>query len=124
MRLLLDTHVFIWWNDNDTRLSNTARQSVSLADQVYVSIVSAWETVLKINLGKLRFAHDFPSIVARNSFESLNLTYDQIGQLTSLPLHHRDPFDRMLVCQAIAENLTLVTGDRRMAPYGVPVIWA
>lgn len=124
MRLLLDTHAFIWWNDDDARLPGAARRAVGLADQVYVSIVSAWETVLKINLGKLSFAHDFSSIVARNKFESLNLTYDQIGRLTGLPLHHRDPFDRMLICQAFVENLTLITGDRRMAPYGVPIIWA
>ena len=74
MRLLLDTHAFIWWNDDDARLPGAARRAVSLADQVYVSIVSAWETVLKINLGKLSFTQDFSSIVARNKFESLNLT--------------------------------------------------
>ncbi|MBL8220652.1 MAG: type II toxin-antitoxin system VapC family toxin [Bryobacterales bacterium] len=119
MRILLDTHLLLWWFANDPRLSEQARTLISEpGNTIFVSAVSLWEIWLKASLGKLRLPADFEARVAAASFESLPLSTAQTRGIASLPWHHRDPFDRMLVCQAHMENLVLLTADEAVARYG------
>lgn len=124
MRLLLDTHVFLWWCSDSSRLSRDAVASISGADQVYVSAASAWECAIKSSIGKLRLARSVLSGILDSGFEHLPVTADHAAVVAGLDHHHKDPFDRMLVAQAICEGLTLVTADAAMARYGAPVLWA
>ncbi|CAN5348381.1 type II toxin-antitoxin system VapC family toxin [soil metagenome] len=123
MRLLLDTHVFLWWSEDDPRLRADARQAIEEADQVLVSAASAWEVTIKAALGKLEIAIPFAEAVEVNRFGELPVTFAHAAAVTELPPHHGDPFDRMLVAQAQTEGLTLVTHDRRLEPYSVHVLW-
>ena len=123
MNLLLDTHVFLWWIDNRAVRAD-ARGAIEAADRVYISLVSAWEVSIKVAVGKLRPVRAFESTIAESGFEKLPITFVHAEQVASLPTHHGDPFDRMLIVQAIAENLTVVTHDRRFEAYGIPLLWA
>jgi PIN domain nuclease of toxin-antitoxin system len=119
VRILLDTQLVLWWLANKRSLSKPARELISDPENaVFISAVSHWEIWLKESLGKLRLPADFEEQLAAESFESLPLTAAQTRQVASLPWHHRDPFDRMLVAQARAENLTLLTADGVLAAYG------
>ena len=119
MRILLDTHLLLWWLAGSSSLSDEARRLIGDPDNtVFVSAVSLWEIWLKESLGKLRLPKDFEERLAAESFESLPLTATQARQVALLPWHHRDPFDRMLVAQARAENLILLTGDDVVSAYG------
>ena len=121
MRLLLDTHVLIWWDAGEP-LSKRAARTIRDADQVYVSSVTGWEIAVKAALGKIETTRDVRDAVADSGFEELPVRLYHAQVLASLPLHHRDPFDRMLVAQAAAEELTLVTRDRTLGRYGVKVL--
>ena len=119
MRILLDTQLVLWWLANKRSLSKAARALISDPENaVFVSAVSLWEIWLKESLGKLRLPADFEEALAAEAFESLPLRAAQTRQVALLPWHHRDPFDRMLVAQARAENLVLLTADRALAAYG------
>ena len=119
MRLLLDTHLLLWWVANSESLSKRARALISDPENtVFVSAVSLWEIWLKESLGKLRLPANFEDKLASESFESLPLTGPQTRQVARLPWHHRDPFDRMLVAQAKVDDLTLLTADDRVSAYG------
>lgn len=122
-RLLLDTHVFLWWRAEPDRLSREARQAIGHADLVFVSTASAWEAAIKTRLGRLRLPATMEAGVLASGFERLPVTFAHAERTTQLPDHHRDPFDRMLVAQAQVESLTLVTRDRRLEPYDVPILW-
>jgi len=122
-RLLLDTHVFLWWRGEPARLSSQVRSSIASADIVFVSAASAWEAAIKISLGRLELPDTVEAGVLASGFEKLLITFSHAEHVTSLPLHHRDPFDRMLVAQAQAEGLTLVTHDRLLEPYDVEILW-
>ena len=121
--LLLDTHVFIWWRKNSPRLGNEARGHIASASVVFVSVASAWEAAIKIALGKLRLSESFEAGVVASRFDKLPIEFSHAEVVATLPRHHNDPFDRMLIAQAIAERLTLVTHDRQFAPYGIDVVW-
>ncbi len=121
--LLLDTHVFLWWRENSPRLSARARQGIATADLVMVSAASAWEAAIKIALGRLRLPDSFESGVLASGFERLPIGFAHAEESGSLPPHHRDPFDRMLVAQARIERLTLVTHDRRLERYEADFFW-
>ena len=123
MNLLLDTHVVIWWGLNSRALRTDARRAIESADRVLVSAASAWEAAIKIGLGRLRLKDPFSTLVERSGFDQLPVTFPHTERFTALPVHHADPFDRMLVAQALVESLTLVTHDRALEPYAVPVIW-
>ena len=123
MTLLLDTHVVIWWGLNSRALRTDARRAIATADHVLVSAASAWEVAIKIGLGRLRLKDPFSMLVERSGFDQLPVTFDHTERLAALPVHHADPFDRMLVVQSLVEGLTLVTHDRAFEPYTVPVIW-
>ena len=122
MRLLLDTNAFIWWVANDPKLRATARAEIARAESVAVSAASAWEIAIKKGIGKLRAPDDLEAELDRNGFAPLPVTFAHARVSETLPWHHRDPFDRMLVAQAQVEGLTLVTRDRRLALYGVATL--
>ncbi len=123
MRLLLDTHVFLWWRTRDRRLSAPARAAIATADLVFVSAATAWEAAIKAALGKLRYPDTIEFGVEASGFEKLPITLAHGESAATLPPHHSDPFDRMLVAQARVEGLTLVSGDPAIHRYDVPVLW-
>lgn len=123
-RLLLDTRVFLWWRANSPLLGADARAAIARADLVFVSVASAWEAAIKMALGKLRLPESFEAGVLASRFERLPIAFAHAEAVASLPQHHSDPFDRMLVVQCLSEGLTLVTNDRRLAAYDVDIIWA
>lgn len=122
-QLLLDTHAFIWWRENSPRLSDDARRRISSASVVFVSVASAWEAAIKIGLGKLRLPESFEAGVIASRFDRLPIAFRHAEAVARLPRHHNDPFDRMLIAQAMGEHLTLVTHDHRFAPYGIDIVW-
>ena len=123
MRLLLDTHVLIWW-DEGARLSKRAAEAIRAADQVYVSAVTGWEIAIKTALGRIETTREVGEAAAESGFEELPLRLSHTEALRTLPPHHRDPFDRMLIAQAISEGLTLVTRDRALGDYGIRLVRA
>jgi PIN domain nuclease of toxin-antitoxin system len=123
LTLLLDTSAFIWWVTEDARLGPKARSAVADPNRsVHVSAVSAWEIAIKRSLGKLEFDGDVVSLVAREDFDELPIQIVHAVEAESLPLHHRDPFDRMLIAQSRHENLVLLTGDRVFTRYDVELM--
>lgn len=124
MNLLLDTHAFIWWRGDATKLSAAAHDAIGHAETLFVSMASAWEAAIKISTGRLRLGDSFAAGVALSGFQELPITFAHTERVITLPRHHGDPFDRMLIAQAQTEGLTLVTRDRRFKAYDVPVIWA
>ena len=123
-RLLLDTHIFLWWRGEPSRLTAEVRSRIATADIVFVSAASAWEAAIKVSLGNLELPDTMEAGVLASGFEKLLITFSHTERVASLPPHHRDPFDRMLVAQAQAEGLTLVTHDRLLEPYDVEILWA
>lgn len=123
MRLLLDTHVLIWW-DEGARLKSDARKAIELAEQVYVSPISAWEIAIKVDLGRLKPLRTVADAIQDSGFEELPLRLRHIEGFARLRTHHRDPFDRGLIAQALVDRLTIVTRDPVFREYGVPVIAA
>ena len=122
MRLLLDTHLLLWWLDASPSLSAQAGEMIRDPENtVFVSAVSLWEIWLKQSLGKLRLPVDFTDRLAAESFESLPLMAAHARQVAVLPWRHRDPFDRMLVAQAQVEKLVLLTADEALTAYGAVV---
>ena len=123
MKLLLDTHVFLWWRENGARIRRV-RTAIATADTVLVSAASAWEVAIKASLGKIRVPESFEQAVEDSQFEKLAIEFRHAALVPSLPAYHTDPFDRMRIAQAHVEGLTLVTHDRALEPYGVPILWA
>ena len=123
-KLLLDTHVFLWWLADDARLTAPARRAIAEADVVFVSAASAWEIAIKVALGRLRIPAPVSEGVARAGFERLPVDFAHAELAGALPPHHRDPFDRMLIAQAVVEDLVLVSADQRMAEYDVKLLGA
>ena len=127
MNLLLDTHIFLWYISGDQKLSNKTKDTISdPANQVYLSVVSVWETIVKYRLGKLPLPQAqetyLPEQRARHQISSLSLDEESVRQLGQLPPLHRDPFDRMLICQAIEHKLVLVTEDPAIRAYSVSLL--
>ena len=128
MRTLLDTHAFLWWIADSGRLSDTARRAIENdADTIFVSAASAWEITTKHRIGKLAqagaVALDVTGTIAGQGFEELVITVDDAARAGQLPGLHRDPFDRMLIAQALARNLAIVSVDRMFDGYGVHRLW-
>lgn len=123
MRLLLDTHVLIWWDEGEG-LSEDVVETIRDADQVYVSAASAWEIAIKAALGRIETTRRVGDVAGESGFEELPVRLAHAAAVRDLPLHHRDPFDRMLVAQVRVERLGLVTRDRVFRRYGVDIVRA
>ncbi|NOT85408.1 MAG: type II toxin-antitoxin system VapC family toxin [Methylococcaceae bacterium] len=124
MKFLLDTHILLWWLNDDEKLSEAARQLISNADNdIYISHISLWEIQIKTMVGKLNAnLTDILQQLPENSFQQLPTHANHILALASLPAHHHDPFDRMLIAQAISEPLHLMTHDKQVALYSGSII--
>lgn len=118
MRILLDTHIFLWAINDDQKLSAKARSLISKAVETYVSSASIWEAAIKIKLGKLEVQiEELVASITKSRFLELPITTTHAAVICNLPNIHRDPFDRMLIAQAISEPLRLVTADKMLAAY-------
>ena len=125
MNLLLDTHTVLWWLSDDPALSETARAAIADPENtVFLSAVVVWEIRIKQSIGKLDLPDDFGEVLDRQPFTELPVTVDHAHTIVELPAVHRDPFDRMLVAQAIVEHMAIVTRDQSIADYDVDVIVA
>ena len=125
MKLLLDANAFIWAYNEPSELSAAARRAISDSlNERFISIVALWEIAIKQSIGKIGLLDDFDAAVADLVLEVMPVTLSHITQVRRLPLHHRDPFDRMMIAQAIEEGLTIVTRDRQFEAYGVPLLKA
>lgn len=123
MRLLLDTHVLLWAMADDPSLSPSARATIGRAETVYASAVSIWEISIKAGLGKLRLdQRRFVESLSEAGIEPLPITWEHAEAVRQLPDHHRDPFDRMLIAQAISEPLRLMTADKALVRYSELVL--
>ena len=128
MRALLDTHVFLWWLYESSRLSPRVREFLADGSNVPVfSSASAWELIIKIQAGKLRIPEEPEDFIvtrlALHSMESLSVKLEHAVWVYKLPAYHKDPFDRILVAQALSEKLPIITADPQIARYPVEVIW-
>jgi len=122
--LLLDSHVLLWWEADDARLSDRARERIERPDSTaFFSAVSLWELAIKQALGKLRLPDSLMSRLIEEGFQEVPVTAAHGLLAGHLPRHHNDPFDRMLVAQASSEGFVIVTADPRILAYNVPVLW-
>lgn len=123
MRLLLDTHVLLWAMADDPALSPSARATIGRAETVYASAVSIWEISIKAGLGKLRLdQRRFVESLYEAGIEPLPVTWEHAEAVRHLPDHHRDPFDRLLIAQAVSEPLRLMTADKELGRYSELVV--
>ncbi len=123
---LLDTHTFIWLSEDDANLPANLRSMIEEADSIYVSIVSLWEIAIKISIGKLSLQKSYETIgieIESSDIILLPISFMDTVQVCKLPLHHRDPFDRMLVAQAINHSLIIVSQDRQLDAYCIQRLW-
>jgi PIN domain nuclease of toxin-antitoxin system len=128
VKLLLDTHAFLWWVEGAPALGRRARAEISNPDnEVFVSLATCWELAIKLSLGKLRLTHSLdrfiPEQLTRNGFVLLRVEFPHVVRVAELPFHHRDPVDRVLVAQALQDELAIVSSDRVLRKYGVTVVW-
>ena len=123
MKLLLDTQIYLWFLADSRRLHRSARRTLEHAEAVFVSAASVWESAIKASLGKLTV--DVNALVAgidASGFQTLPVTAEHAARVAGLPSHHRDPFDRLLVAQAMHETMRLLTSDATLARYSELVI--
>jgi len=127
MKILLDTHAFLWFLGGNFELSKQAKTLIeNQENEIYISIASFWEIAIKNSLGKLTLDVSFAELkteAIKNSFQLLPITFEDTPQLNKLPFHHRDPFDRIIISQAKENNLTLVSCDSNFSLYDVNVLW-
>ncbi|MGI8544149.1 MAG: type II toxin-antitoxin system VapC family toxin [Aridibacter sp.] len=128
MKLLLDTHTLLWFIAGDSNLSAAARSLIEDAgNEKFVSAASLWEIAIKISIGKMSLTTTFDALFPHqfdiNGFEILPIEIKHISQVISLPFHHRDPFDRIIIAQAIEENMTLVSIDAVFDNYPITRLW-
>jgi PIN domain nuclease of toxin-antitoxin system len=124
MRILLDTNALLWMLEDDKRLSSSARAAIESASEMLVSEISLWEISIKINICKLAPIVGLHKIIQDLGLRRLNIKDSYLAKYETLPLIHRDPFDRMLVAQALTEKSTLLTSDDILKEYGVNIIFA
>ena len=127
MRILIDTHALLWYLQGDANLSNLALMTTENKDNnVFVSIVTLWEIAIKSGLGKLELQRPFKNLEAdlqQLDIKILPINFAELDIYRSLPLHHRDPFDRILIAQSIGNYLTMITRDALFEPYSIRVMW-
>lgn len=126
MRVLIDTHAFLWWVDDDKRLSKRARKVIASGD-CFLSMATAWELAIKVSLGKLalnrRASRFFEEEAVANRFAILGIQLRHLAELEQLPLRHGDPFDRLLIAQATTESLAMVSKDATFDAYEIQRVW-
>ena len=123
MKILLDTHVFIWWNERPEAITARLRRAIANPrNEIFVSAASVWEIGIKRAIGKLRFSRDIVRAVIGHRFQLLAISGEHAEMAAELPRHHDDPFDRMLVAQADLEGMVFGTHDPKMQPYGVALL--
>jgi len=128
MIFLIDTHTFIWYVTDNSRLSNQVLELINDENnQIFLSIASVWEMGIKYSLGKLTFNLPFETFINQqltiNDFTILDINISHITAVTQLPLHHRDPFDRILIAQAIVENIPIISVDNKFDAYPIQRLW-
>lgn len=127
MNLLVDTQAMLWFVNGDERLSRKARKAVETPDcQNYISIASWWEIAIKCSLGKLKLTKPLETFMADRTtegFRVLGIETQHLPALATLPFHHRDPFDRLIICQAMVEKLPVCTSDTKFDSYDIQRIW-
>jgi PIN domain nuclease of toxin-antitoxin system len=128
MRAILDTHAMLWWVTNNSQLSQTVRDIIVDPDStLYLSVASSWEIIIKFNTGKLPLpappTQFIQSCLDVSHFESMAIELPHVFQLNTLPDHHKDPFDRILIAQAQIENIPILTVDKLIVQYPVQTIW-
>lgn len=127
MQYLVDTHTFLWFIEGSPALSKRAKDLLESDVNLLLSIASLWEISIKISIGKIALTQPFelfiPDQLTKNAIEILPITTEHLVLLTSLPFHHRDPFDRLLIAQVIHEQLSIVSKDSHFDPYGIQKIW-
>lgn len=128
MNLLLDTHTFIWWADEPEKLSESALKALEDEhNRLILSVVSVWEMQIKAQLGKMKLSLPLKDLIESqqqaNELEILPVRIEHVFELDNLPLHHKDPFDRLLLAQSIVENATIVSIDPRLSAYSVSLLW-
>lgn len=128
MRVLIDTQVFLWWIEDSPRLSRKAARTIADPEnEILLSLASCWEVAIKVSSSKLRLPQPpslfFPEQLQRNGFDLLDIAFPHVAGVTDLPFHHRDPFDRLIISQALTEKIPVLTSDRIFAAYGVTRIW-
>ena len=125
MKLLLDTHTFLWFQDDPEQLSAAARTAILNPDnEVWLSVASAWEMSIKAAAGRLNIPANLEEVLVNDQIDSLNIRVSHALTAAQLPDHHRDPFDRMMVAQASIEQMVFVTRDKLIPRYGVPCLKA
>ena len=128
MRVLLDTHTFLWWVTNDSRLSKSVIKVIENPEvEVLLSVVTPWEMVIKVGIGKLQLT-DTPEVLvreqrSRHHFQILPIKLEHVLKVGALPDHHKDPFDRLLIAQSLEENVPLVTDDPLIQRYVLNILW-
>jgi len=128
MRVLLDTHTFLWWVANDSILSDAARSVIANErNECFISVASCWEMAIKASIGKLRLSKPVerfvPEEMAKNDFQLLPMEFKHVAKVEMLPFHHRDPFDRLLASQALTEKMPFISTDALFSDYGIKRIW-
>ncbi|MGC1954958.1 MAG: type II toxin-antitoxin system VapC family toxin [Gammaproteobacteria bacterium] len=128
MNFLLDTHAFLWWVNDAPELSTNANAYLAEPrNEVFFSLASVWEMAIKLSIGKLKLAEPLENFVIeqlqRNGFRQLGISFQHVIGVASLPFHHRDPFDRLIIAQALAERLPVLTADRTFDAYGIQRLW-
>ena len=128
MRLLLDTHAFLWWVADAPQLSEKARAAIADPEnECLVSLASCWEMAIKWSLAKLELStaldRFIPEQLAANGFAPLEIGFRHVARVATMPFHHRDPFDRLLAAQALEDKLTIVSADASFRKYGAKRIW-
>jgi PIN domain nuclease of toxin-antitoxin system len=127
MQYLWDTHTFLWWVAGSSSLSARAREVIEHDDhEPYMSMVSLWEISIKTSLGKLDIAGEYRTViddVNENGIQLLPITFPHTLSQHQLPFHHRDPFDRMIIAQAMVEQMPVISADRQFDPYAIERIW-
>ena len=124
MRLLIDSDAFLWWGENSPALGSAARSAIAdPVNEALISVAALWELTIKASSGKLTLPADLETMAATLGFSVLSINFMHLRRLGLLPRVHRDPFDRMMVAQALSEGIPIITGDRAFAAYGVQTVW-
>lgn len=123
MKLLLDTHIILWWLMEDKRLTPNLFDAIADPENmIYISAASVWEITIKKQLGKLKCPDNLIEVIAQSDFIELPINFKHSETIAKLPEHHKDPFDRMLIAQAYCEQLILLSNDTKMLNYNIPIM--